>query len=126
MREHPVDRWTRIGIAFTVVITTEDGFFYNSNGSCNFTTRTKFVRNPVTKLSECEICGKISTPKKVNYKSGLYGWLDANKKTTLCMGCFNKVSVLVNKEKEAKEIKALIKKLNSERLKCQRSLTQVS
>ena len=98
------------------------------------------VNNPFTKLNTCGVCGKVSTPKKVQERPDVRGWNietkkywlipgatdEVDKMSMLCMGCYNKVRPLVEREYVADELKQLTSKLNRERLKCQRLQRQVN
>jgi hypothetical protein len=53
---------------------------------------------PHTKLTQCELCGFVSTSKKIVYRSDVSTWnwrhekdWAAPSKSTLCMSCYNKV-----------------------------------
>lgn len=105
---------------------------------------------PVTWLLTCDLCGVVGVPKKIQYRSSCYGWHRRTKqdykkehgnlkgyflstykegeggKNTLCMGCWNKVRVIVKAQDEAEEIDKLKNKLNRERLKWLKSQTQVN
>ena len=74
-----------------------------------------------TPLNECDVCGYISTPKKVQHRNELWGWNLTDKKdyTTkskemLCMSCWNKIRPLVMLERESNEVRTLINKLKRE------------
>lgn len=74
-----------------------------------------------TPLNKCDICGKVSTPKKVNCRTDCYHWYTNtrydngyNYMNILCMPCWNKVRSIMKKEEEAKEINSLYKKLKRE------------
>lgn len=94
--------------------------------SLNMFFKGRYVRfYPVTWLRECELCGKMSTPKIVNNRA-VWGW-EGNKglsKTNLCTGCWNKVKPIYKAVKETEQIKYLSNKLVREANKCQRSKQQ--
>jgi hypothetical protein len=108
----------------------EMGFLVNNYGfTSNVTFKTlksgKLSKIPIiehiyfTPLRECELCGKISTPKKIQYRTRCFGWGKENKhdyefKThgMLCMRCWNIVERLIcNKERQIKELNKLTNKL---------------
>ncbi len=85
-----------------------------------------------TKLRKCELCGKISTPKKITLRFCVNGW-DSKysykfhmSKIMLCMGCLNKVRPVHKAKKEAERIKTLTGRLYKEVLKCQKLQKQVN
>lgn len=132
--EHYMDRWQRLNCKFNVVYETEKGYWFNHCKIGNLSNkRIYFWENPVTELNTCELCGLTSTPKKVHYRSCVYGWNWKNNKDyqaesleTLCMGCWNKVRVQVKRSRELDEIRRLTKKLYKEALRCQKLQTQAS
>jgi hypothetical protein len=66
-------------------------------------------RNPVTILNECDICHKISTPKKIHERrtSVFYDRETYNNKSCLCMSCWNKAKSLEKRTKDIEELKTL-------------------
>lgn len=69
-----------------------------------------------TPLQNCELCGKLGTPRKVCYRNSAYGWVgnegyEPLEKNTLCLGCWNKVRPIVEKQKELAANKKLLNKL---------------
>lgn len=112
--------------------------------------RSHYFHMPVTWLRTCDLCGVMGTPKKIQYRSLCYDWHLRSKqdykkeygnlkgyflstyrkgeggKNTLCMGCWNKVRVIVKAQNEAEDIDRLKNKLNRERLKWLKSQTQVN
>jgi len=65
-----------------------------------------------TPLRECEFCGFISTPKKVQYRNGACSFkLTDGLTPTLCMACWNRFRVLVNAEEEVRQCMNLARKL---------------
>ncbi len=129
VEEHYIDRWNRLGVNFNQLVETENGYWFNfcKKGNHSF-KRAEFWGNPVTMLNECALCGKKSTPKKVHCRNGVYGWNREHRKdfsfinkNTLCMGCWNKVRVVVKRKEQADEIRRLTGKLYREALKWQKS-----
>lgn len=114
--EHPLDRKKRLGIDFVVKYDFEDGIGYRLKGLGH----VYWMNNPVTKLNTCDLCGKTSTPKKVNYRNDVYRWNGQGKddyspsKSLLCMSCWNKVKPLVKREEEADEMKRFINHMKKE------------
>jgi len=135
MTEHILDRLDRLNIKYHVVSEDENGVFLrNSWLTCCGKQRyrgTTYHENPTTWLRTCDLCGKISTPKKIQYRSNEAYWNWHNKKDygakrmgTLCMSCWNKVRPLVKQEETYEKTRLLINKLNRERLICQKLQTQ--
>jgi len=92
-----------------------------------------FYKYPSTTLKNCDVCGKLGTPKKIMHRSQLYRWNVDDKKdyTTpskdmLCMGCWNKLRVLVNKQHICNENRKLISKIKLEIAKWVKLQQQVS
>lgn len=85
--------------------------------------------NPYTPLHLCDLCSKISTPKKIQYRPMCYKWDADNRKRywegrqsgILCMGCWNKVRHIVKREEEVEQSRLLINAINREVKKCQTS-----
>lgn len=79
-----------------------------------------------TPLNECDLCGLVSTPKRVHNRNDVYGWncddgdYTARSKCLLCTSCWNKVKPLVKAKTEAIEIKKLSAKLKREAAKWQK------
>ena len=127
--EHYTARWERLGLTFNVVGEDEKGYWFNFNKKGNLSPkRAHYFENPVTILNTCFVCGKTSTPKKVQYRSKVHGWIDDktyNRKywdhAMLCMGCWNKVRPIEDRLWEAREIRRLTNKLNGEIKKWQKS-----
>jgi hypothetical protein len=92
MREHHVDRWNKLEITYNILREDENGIWVNFNkkGSTSW-KRAGFWENPTTWLKICDLCGKASTPKKVNIRNDCYNLELWNGTPTLCMGCWNKV-----------------------------------
>jgi len=69
-------------------------------------------------LRTCGLCGKVSTPKKVQYRPCVGCWYGddeySSEKWTLCMGCWNKARVVSNNQDKAKELTRQINKLKRE------------
>jgi hypothetical protein len=128
-KEHALARLKRIGIHYNVLRDDETGVWINTNKPGNKSwKRAMFIKNPVTKLRQCGVCGKISTPKKISYRSLCADWymesLDEpmqQERNILCTGCWNKVRVIVARQHEANEIRRLNSKLIREYRKCQKS-----
>ena len=116
--ENVITRWEVEGKRFNILSHTENGFWANHNKvAVDSWSNAVFYENPVTTLRECEVCGKRSTPKKVQYRYTL-GF------DYLCMGCWNKLRPLEARINEHREVNTLINKLNRERLKWLKSQTQ--
>ena len=71
-----------------------------------------------TPLNKCDVCGLVSTPKKVQTRNDVYGWNRESRKdylapprNMLCMGCWNRVRALVRRKDETSEIGIAIRKL---------------
>lgn len=85
-----------------------------------------------TPLYKCDVCGKVSVPKNVNYRADCYRWNCDNNEWTieskdmLCTGCWNKIRALVKKETEIYEVKKLSKTLEKEARKWRRSQKQAN
>jgi hypothetical protein len=93
----------------------------------------KFYRYPSTTLRECDVCSKLSTPKKIMCRNLLYKWnVDDKKdyetpsKNMLCTGCWNKIRVLVKRQNVCEENKRLTAKLKTEINKWVKLQQQVS
>jgi len=114
------------GWDFTVIEDSENGVWVNHNKSKRFTSRTEFIKNPYTELRECEHCGKVSTPKKVQrrYLFGLqFEFERADRRRsecyekctpTLCMGCYNKARPYHEKLSESDELRLAIGRVKRE------------
>ncbi len=111
---------------FTIVSDRENGVWVNRNKSTKFTSRTSFIKNPVTVLRVCEHCGKMSTPKKIQQRY-LWGFQfehdrpdryssECYKKCTptLCMGCYNKARPYSDKMNDADDLRLEIGRLKRE------------
>lgn len=129
MHESCFDRWERIGVTYNILRGQEDGFWVNTNKKGNMSwARAFFVANPVTKLVECKLCHKRSTPKKVSFRSDVVNWNNRHlkdwflheSKDVLCVGCWNKVRALEKRDAEAAELRLLVNKLHREIKKCQK------
>jgi len=89
---------------------------------------TRRICNPAwwTKLSNCEICGVIGGPKKIKYRSDIYGWDTPihkrgnhpenyqHSKCMVCMSCRNKAWPAVKTKKGIEECQYLLKQLTKE------------
>ena len=108
------------------------------------------VDGDYTKLNTCELCKRTSTPKNVNVKydcmywdlPSKHEWKKENKTLKgyflhfysnakedtgmLCVGCWNKVRVIVKRQEEAEELTKLSNKLKREELKWRKSQTLAS
>ena len=134
-KEHDLDRLKRIGIHYNILRDDETGAWINTNKPGNKSwKRARFIKNPVTMLRECGVCGKISTPKKISYRSLCADWYMTNpyeepmqqEKDILCTGCWNKVRRIVARQREANELRLLNNRLIREYRKWQRSQTQAN
>ena len=120
MEEFQVDRLIRLGRPVNFLSHTINGCWINTNKLATTSWgRAQFIESPVTILKTCDCCGKVSTPKKIQYHYCM-GFDD------LCMSCWNKLKPLAKLNNEAREIKRLTNKLNRERLKCQKLQAQAS
>ena len=94
-----------------------DGFWGRKKGRGH---KWNFYSNPVTRLMDCMICGKRSTPKKVSCRSDCYGWnrtgpLDMSEsKDVLCVGCWRRVASILKKERDFDDNRRMINKLERE------------
>ena len=76
-----------------------------------------------TKLRKCFKCGRVSTPKKIQWRSFFGGesrkeWRDNGSSSLIepcCMGCYNKIKPLSKAHWECKEIRSLISKFKREK-----------
>ena len=59
-----------------------------------------------TPLQDCERCGRRSTPKNVQYRSGL--------SLTLCMGCWNMLRPISRAIEEVEVLRKLCRKIERE------------
>lgn len=136
------------GASLNILAVDEEGFFANTNKAGNRSwARAFYIYNPITWLRTCDLCGKTSTPKKIQnrYYDIVGDWnkpdlrvsrrhrLDAIReslstpsKNMLCMSCRNILAPICRREEEAYESKVLINKLYREVLKCQKSQTQAN
>ena len=108
---------------------------------------TYFIHNPFSKLNLCDLCGKHGTARRVRYRDDVYDWnlmhdypIYARKgdprlaeyfgqgggKNILCTSCWNKVKPLHKREKEAEELRGLIKTFQKEIKSWQKSQQQAS
>lgn len=97
-------------------------------GSIYNVREVSFVTHPVTKLEVCDMCGKMSVPKKVQYRcvESLWTMIDISGKHDytkakdaphiLCMGCWNKLRHLADLQFETVKLNKTLRKL-----KCQKS-----
>lgn len=115
--EHPLDRLARLGVDIVIKYDCENGVWYRDKGR----PHAYWLENPVTKLETCQLCGKTSTPKKVSHRIVIYRWNCHDKKdwsceskSVLCMGCWNKVRPLVEREDEADDMKRFINQVKKE------------
>jgi len=95
---------------YEIYETLIDGFITRQVRNKSAKTYHYFVyRNPVTILNECEICHKISTPKKIHERrtSVFYDRETYNNKSCLCMSCWNKAKSLEKRTREIEELKTL-------------------
>ena len=126
--ENNLARLDRIGIEYNLLKEEVNGYWINTNKKGNLSwCRAFFNKNPVINLNTCQLCGKVSTPKKVQTRIDCWGWNRENKKDysfkskhMLCMSCWNKVKPIVNRKEESEELRLIINRLNRERLKCQK------
>jgi len=113
---------------YNYTILSEDSFGYwvNFNKSRKFTRRTKYCRNDFTLLRECDHCGKVSTPKKIQQRY-LFGyqyeidkpserWRAEHTKLhpMLCMSCYNKARPYNDKLCENEELRLQVGRLKRE------------
>jgi hypothetical protein len=132
--ESPQMRWDRLGIQYNVLATKEDGLWINTCKKGNLSwKRAHFYPNPQTPVNTCDVCGRLGTPRRVCWRNDVYKWnvLDPKdyktpSKTMLCMGCWNKVRRICDREREAREAQRLINLLKKEMGKWQRSQQQAN
>jgi hypothetical protein len=83
-----------------------------------------------TELQTCQLCGFMSTPKKVWQRDDVRYWDTEtdreHSKVDLCTGCWNKVKPLAKAKEEARKIKYLTNKLYKEGLKWRKLQTPES
>ena len=122
-----LERLEKLNINRVHTIVGEDSFGYwvNWNKSKKITTRTDYCGNEFTLLRECEDCGKLSTPKKIQnrYLFGLQFEIDKasercfhpkNLHPMLCMSCYNKIKPYHNKLVENEELRLQVGRLQRE------------
>lgn len=124
------------GRPYNVVKHFQNGFWANFNKSkeAKYSLKSsEFYKYPSTTLKNCDLCGRLSTPKKIVYRSYIYGWNQKDKndyltksKDYLCMGCWNKVRALVKKQNICDENRRLISKIKLEIAKWLKSQQQES
>lgn len=99
--------------------------WYPPIGSCNECADNlkKF-----TVINTCDLCKKIGIPRRVRYRSDVFGWnrnnskdFEFDQKNVLCTGCWNKVRSLLDKEEKSRAITQLLNKLKREASECQKS-----
>ena len=89
-----------------------------------------------TRLNECQMCGKIGIPKRVNNREvigwdaeknneGRYMLEKANYHTMFCMKCWNKIQPIYKNVMESEEIRLGIQRLSREIGKCRKLQQQV-
>jgi len=113
-----------------------NGFWANNNKSegAKYSFKSAhFYKYPSTTLKECQLCGKLSTPKKIVRRWSVYRWnangkhdYETESKDTLCMGCWNKIRVLVKRQEVCDQSRRLIAKLKEETRKWVKLQQQVS
>ena len=64
-----------------------------------------------TPLSKCDLCGKVSTPKKVNARNDCFNYELWKCTPVLCTGCWNKVRPIARLHSELQELKSVGNKL---------------
>ena len=124
------------GKVYNVLAHFRNGFWANSNKSKGAKYSFKsahFYKYPSTTLRECQLCGKLSTPKKITCRNDVFRWNVTDKndyetegKNTLCMGCWNKIRVLVKRQEVCDQSRRLIAKLKEETRKWVKLQQQVS
>jgi hypothetical protein len=79
---------------------------------------------PTTSLNTCELCGRKGTRRRVTIRNDTHGWNRETRgdwgtpsKDMLCVGCWNRVRVIVRKKLAADEIRRLGNQLYNEALK---------
>lgn len=75
-----------------------------------------FVVNDITWLNECDLCGKISTPKRVTHRN--FAWItyktfEIYDASCLCTSCWNKYRALEKRLLDAEHIAKVARKLKS-------------
>lgn len=80
-----------------------------------------------TELQTCQLCGFMSTPKKVWQRDDVRYWDTEtdreHSKVMLCTGCWNKVKPIAKAQREAREINYLMNKLYKGTLEWQKLQT---
>lgn len=85
--------------------------------------RPCYHENPVTWLQTCGICGWVSTPKNVTYRSDVHKWYlpfgvddgyDSSKEV-LCVGCWNKARAISKMKEGLRDVKKTTYRLKEER-----------
>ena len=130
-----LDRLDQLGRSYNLLSDNEEGFWINFCKKGNYSwKRAEYFEYPKTTLNTCDLCGKTSTPKRVHYRSDIWGWdvpcsksgrinwkiHEPGSKSCLCTGCWNKVKPLANKQDEIIETQRFINKLNKEQRACRR------
>ena len=87
----------------------------------------------ITPLNKCDLCGRISTPRNINYKTVTRYYSRQDEKDDvlskydslyyLCTSCWNKCERIGFKEKEHDELRRLINKLKKEITYAKRNTT---
>lgn len=128
MKELHTDYLDRIGIKYKIQGEDEYGYWIGRS-----LYHSHYFKNPTTSLNTCQVCGKVSTPKKVHCRNDVFRWnaesssdFTTKNKDILCMGCWNKIRPLVSRQMSVNENRRMINKLNKRRLQCQKSQTQVN
>jgi hypothetical protein len=124
------------GMVYNVLSHHRNGFWANTNKSegAKYSFKSaRFYKYPSTTLKECQLCGKLSTPKKIVRRWSVYRWnangkhdYETESKDTLCMGCWNKIRVLVKRQEVCDQSRRLIAKLKEETRKWVKLQQQVS
>ena len=136
--EFITDRWDRIGITYNYLSEDSHGYWVNHNKKGGQSEKSwgtaQYFEYPKTILRECELCGKRSTPKKIQHRDvagwdlAVYIYCNHKKwkpsKDMLCMSCRNKVKPIYDARDDAIENKILINKLKREIMKWRKSQTQ--
>ena len=78
--------------------------------------RRSFYFLKYTPLYTCELCGRVSVPKRIQYRWDCWGWLEGMS-GLLCMSCWCKVQRLMCIESSILELKKEINKVSRRRRK---------
>ena len=123
-----LERWERESIPCNIVSETNRGIWVNHNRFCvDSWFRVRYWTYPVTWLYQCDMCGKLSTPRKIRdvpYEWWRFAFL-ANSISDLCMSCWGRVMAQQRKLLAIYELEKLLRQIEKKRLECLRSQRKV-